>query len=122
MVLCHDIEKYQQHENQAGLVFYDRSVIEALCMLDQVEPLQEYELTELLSVYQYHRQVFVLPPWEAIYTNDMARDQSFVEAVRVHEAATRWYRRCLYEVIEVPRLTVAERCGYVLSMLAATDA
>ena len=59
---------------------------------------------------------------EAVYANDNARDRSFAEAVRVHEAMVRWYRRCRYEVVEVPRLTVAERCEHVLSALAASGA
>jgi len=120
--LRQDIEKYEEQASQVGLVFYDRSIIEALSMIDQVEPLHAHDLDALLSDYPYHRQVFALPPWEAIYTHDTARDQSFVQAVRIHESITRWYRRCRYEVIEVPQLTVAERCEYVLRRLADRDA
>jgi hypothetical protein len=39
---------------------------------------------------RFHRPVFVLPPWEAIYTNDAERDQTYAEAVVVYEKLLRW--------------------------------
>jgi predicted ATPase len=66
--------------------------------------------------------VFVLPPWEAIYTTDSERDQTFADALRVHDTLTHWYRRCDYEIIEVPTGPVAERCAHVLRALADSDA
>ena len=76
----------------------------------------------MLSAYRFHASVFVLPPWEAIYANDTARDQSFADAVSVHARLTRWYRACGYVLHEVPRLPVEERARYVLAMLAASTA
>jgi predicted ATPase len=121
-VLRQDIRKYGQTAYQRGPVFYDRSAVEALGMLDEAAPFPQAELAERLSACRYHRTVFILPPWQAIYVNDDAREQSFAEAVRVHEAIVRWYRRCLYDLVlvEVPRLMVAERCDHVLRALAAT--
>jgi predicted ATPase len=120
-ILHRDIAKYQQPP-ELDLVFFDRSIVEALCMVDQAARLQAHELSDLLSQYPYDRRVFVLPPWEAIYTTDGERDQTFSEALRVHDTDTRWYRRCKYEIIEVPTGTVAERCTYVLRALANGDA
>jgi predicted ATPase len=116
-VLRQDIDKYHRHASDSGSVFFDRCVLDALCMLDQVTPLSPGELAAFLSRYPYYRQVFFLPPWEAIYSNDAERDQTFAEAVAVHERLAEWYRRCGYEVMDVPTVTVAERCGYVLQTL-----
>jgi predicted ATPase len=121
-ILRKDIEKYREDERGDGLTFFDRSVVDALGMVDEARPLPEPELRALLAAYPYHREVFAFPPWEAIYTNDTARDQSFAEATRVHREVTRWYRRCGYEVVEVPRLAVSERCAYVLGRLGRADA
>jgi predicted ATPase len=120
-ILHRDIAKYQQAP-ELGLVFFDRSIVEALGMVNQAARLEAHELRALLSQYPYDRRVFVLPPWEAIYTTDSERDQTFAEALRVHETLTRWYRRCEYEIIEVPTGTVAERCTDVLRALADSDA
>lgn len=57
-----DVKKYQKHAHSTGLVFYDRSAVEALGMLDEAAPLPEKELVSELAAYLYHPQVFVLPP------------------------------------------------------------
>ena len=120
-ILHRDIAKYHQPPER-DLVFFDRGIVEALCMVDQAARLEAHELRALLSQYPYDRRVFVLPPWEAIYTTDSERDQTFADALRVYETVTRWYRRCAYEIIEVPTGPVAERCAYVLRALGSSDA
>jgi predicted ATPase len=119
-ILSRDVAKYQQPP-ELDLAFFDRSVVEALCMVNQATRLEARELRALLAQYRYDRRVFVLPPWEAIFTTDSERDQTFAEALHVHRTLTRWYRRCGYETIEVPIGPVAERCTYVLRALAGTD-
>lgn len=75
-----------------------------------------------LTKYQYHSKVFVLPAWSAIYVNDAERDHTFEHAETVNRITQDWYRRCGYQVIEVPRISVPERCTYVLDALANSDA
>jgi predicted ATPase len=75
-----------------------------------------------LSKYQYFPKVFVLPPWRAIYKNDAERDHTFEHAELVNTIAQDWYRRCRYQVLEVPMVSVDERCKFVLQALADGDA
>src|SRR5215813_10146623 len=118
-ILREDIRQHGEHASRSGLVFFERGVVDALGMLHELSALLDNELREFLSAYPYHRQVFLFPPWEAIYANDAERDQTFVEAVRVYRGASAWYERCGYEVVEVPKVGVAERCAYVLQALGA---
>jgi predicted ATPase len=74
----------------------------------------------VLSSPEDHPLVFVLPPWEQIYVNDEERDQNFAEAARVHDSLVAWYEACGYRVAAVPRVSVAERCNYILSELHAS--
>ena len=117
-----DIENFAHHAAASGPVFFERGVFDALCWIDHVTPLNEGELSPWLSKYQYCSTVFVLPPWQAIYVNDAERDHTFEHAESVHRIAQEWYRRCGYQVIEVPKVSVAERCTYVLQALANRDA
>ncbi len=117
-----DIENFVHHAATPGHVFFDRSVLDALCGLDRVTPLNESELSIWLSKYQYCSKVFVLPPWKAIYVNDAERDHTFEHAESVNSITQEWYRRCRYQLIEVPKVSVAERCTYVLQALANSDA
>jgi len=120
-VLQMDIENFVHHAATPCHVFFERSVIDALCLLDQVAPLNESELSRWLSTYPYWSKVFVLPPWQAIYVNDAERDHTFEHAESVNTIAQEWYRRCGYQVIEVPTVSVTERCAFVLQALANRD-
>jgi predicted ATPase len=117
-----DIENFVHHAATPGHVFFDRGVLDALCGLDHISPLNESELSMWLSKYQYYSKVFVLPPWKAIYAHDAERDHTFEHAVSVNRIAQEWYRRCGYQVLEVPMVSVDERCTYVLEALANSDA
>ena len=119
-VLRRDIAKYLSQPRTTDWVFFDRGIVDALGLLHEVAPVPEGELTTLLTTYPFHRSVFVLPPWEAIFTNDAERDQSFVDAVRVHEKTVQWYQACGYVLQEVPCVPVAERAHHVLRVLAAS--
>jgi predicted ATPase len=117
-----DIEKFVHHAATPGHVFFERSVIDALCGLDRVARLSESELSMWLSKYQYCSNVFLLPPWKEIYVNDAERDDTFEHAESVYSILREWYRRCRYQVIEVPKVSVAARCTYVLQALANSSA
>jgi predicted ATPase len=121
-ILRRDIEKYRSRPRTFGWVFFDRSLIEALGILHTASPLPAIELTSVLAIYPFHRTVFVLPPWEAIYANDAERDQSFSEAVNVHARVVEWYRSCGYVLNEVPRVPVGSRAEHVLRTLAESTA
>ncbi len=116
-VLRMDVENYARHAEMSGHVFFDRGVVDAMAMINQVAPLNECELNEWLLKYPYHPQVFVFPPWRAIYTNDSERDHMFEHVEAVHSDVLAWYARCQYRIIEVPRVSVSERCAYMLQAL-----
>jgi len=118
-ILSRDIRQYGERASRSGLVFFERGIVDALGMLRDVGALSEHELDTFLSTYPYHRHVFLSPPWQAIYAKDAERDQTFAEAERVYGRASAWYRHCGYEVIEVPKVSVAQRCTYVLQVLGA---
>lgn len=115
-ILRRDISNYDASP-ASSWIFLDRSILDALCMLDAVTPLAQHEIDSWITTYPYHRSVFFLPPWPGIYANDEERDQTFDESVNVYEDLLRWYIRCGYQVTEVPRDTVANRCNFILQAL-----
>jgi predicted ATPase len=121
-ILRRDIEKYFWQQYTSNPVFFDRGVIEAIGMVHEASPLPAEELKAMLSVYPFYTLVFILPPWEAIYTNDAERDQSFADAVSVHARLEQWYGSCGYILHEVPRLPVPQRADHILRVLAESAA
>jgi predicted ATPase len=118
-VLRRDVESYGLNSGPA-LIFFDRGVIDALAMVAHAVPERRAEAVALAARYPYHRVAFFLPPWEEIYVHDDERDHTFAHAVGVYESLVAWYEDCGYEVVAVPKLSVAERCDHVLSALAAS--
>jgi predicted ATPase len=117
-ILAKDVENYHQH-GDAGYVLFDRGVPDALCMLKECDPWRHTELLAVAARYPYHPKAFFLPPWEAIFETDAERDQSFGDAVRVYAPLVEWYRACGYQIVEVPRTSVVERCTFVVRILNA---
>ncbi|HJZ72116.1 MAG TPA: AAA family ATPase [Vicinamibacterales bacterium] len=113
-ILRMDIERYRQAPTEADLVFFDRAIPDALCMLNDLGLLSMAEAEQSVLDFPYFRQVFVAPPWEAIYTTDSERDQRFAESVHVHRCASDWYGALGFELIELPRVSVEQRCDFVL--------
>jgi len=112
-----DIQNFDNHSATSGHVFFERGVLDALCGLDHITPLTESELSTWFSKYPYFPKVFILPPWKEIYVNDAERDHTFGHAEMVYSILLEWYRRCPYQLIELPRISVEERCILVLREL-----
>jgi predicted ATPase len=121
-ILRRDREKYLAQLGSAELVFFDRSPLEALAMVHEAAPLSQAELMAKLSEFSFHKTVFVLPPWRAIYRTDAERDHPFSHVEHVHSQLVGWYRRCGYTVHEVPRVAVKQRAAHVLQVLGRSDA
>jgi predicted ATPase len=116
-ILRNDIEQYRHAPTDVDVVFFDRAIPDALCMLSDLGRLSLAEAGQAVTEYRYCRQVFLAPPWQEIYTTDGERDQDFADAVRVHRRASDWYEALGFELIELPLVPIEERCAFVLEKL-----
>lgn len=62
---------------------------------------------------------FLSPPWRELFQTDEERRHGFDAAVAEYEALGPAYRRHGYEVVVLPRASVAERVSFVLATLAS---
>ena len=60
-------------------------------------------------------RVFLLPPWEEIYTSDAERYESFEEATKIHAYLVDTYTKYGYDLHEVPKTSVAERFQFIIN-------
>jgi len=113
-------EKAQYLSNAGATlpVFCDRCVLDALGMLHQLGVVSDKALRRLLTEYVYFPKAFIFPPWEEIYTTDAERDHTFEHVVAVHAGVASWYRRFGYQLVEVPRGAVVDRCDFILQHVA----
>jgi predicted ATPase len=115
--LRQDQAQYRGVQRSNGPVFFDRGVIDALGMCYETGLAGWVEIQQVLHEYPFHAEAFVFPPWEQIYVQDTERDQSFEDAVRVDGAVRRWYQKCGFKLVEVPRIDAELRCDFILNRL-----
>jgi predicted ATPase len=100
----------------ARWVFFDRGLIDAAAGLEHLtgEPVIE----SLGRVYRYNKRVFLAPPWPEIYTLDQERRHDFSEAVVEYNRLIAVYPSLGYEILVLPKVSVAERGDWILASLA----
>jgi predicted ATPase len=104
-----DLTRFLQLPVQAGRVFFDRGFPDTIGYLELCGLDVPAEMPEAAMRYRYHTQVFLTPPWEEIYRQDAERKQSFEEAVATCNKIQEVYERLGYEVVVLPKASVAER-------------
>jgi predicted ATPase len=103
-------------EVAARWVFFDRGLIDAAAALEHLtgEPVLE----RLGSVYRYNRRVFLAPPWPEIYVLDHERRHGLAEAVAEYDRLINVYLSLGYDILVLPKVSVAERADWILRSLA----
>ena len=104
-------------EARLGWVFFDRGLVDAAAALQHMTG--EPALETLVRPRPYHRRVFLTPPWPEIYGTDPERRHGLDSAVAEYERLLQDYPALGYEVVVLPKVSVAERADFVLATLAA---
>ena len=110
---------YEAASGETGPVFFDRGLPEfaGYCRLTGVALTAHVQ--NAAEVFRYNPRIFVAPPWREIYVNDAERKQDFAEAVATCDACAAACVEAGYEVVELPKASVAERVAFVLDQVAA---
>ncbi|MBB5646366.1 AAA family ATPase [Pedobacter cryoconitis] len=101
----------------AAITFFDRAIPDIIAYLNVAEVPVPEEYYTALALHPYHKQVFIMPPWESIYVNDSERWQTFEEAVIINEAIRKAYTTCGFELIDVPKNSQTERVAFILDFI-----
>jgi len=99
------------------LLFYDRGIPDVLAYMDYFKQSYEDNFINECKKHVYD-QVFILPPWEAIYVSDQERYESFEQAKEIHKHLLNIYSGLGYTCIEVPLDTIVKRTDFILKNLS----
>lgn len=112
-----ELASYRQAERQPGPVIFDRGLPDTIGYLRleglEVPAWMEEEALRL----RYHTRVFIAPPWREIYSGDEERRQSWTVAVRTHDVMRETYADLGYDLVELPRISVAQRADFVIATI-----
>jgi predicted ATPase len=109
------ISQFKQSDTfDENLFFFDRGIPDVLAYMDFFN--QDYDnlFIDACNHYKYS-DVFLLPPWQAIYKKDSGRFESFDEVLQIHEHLKRTYTLLGYTIIELPFETVEVRTNFILN-------
>ncbi|HLT42708.1 MAG TPA: AAA family ATPase [Sphingobacteriaceae bacterium] len=97
------------------ITFFDRGILDSICYMkmENIPILSDFE-NDLLK-YRYNKRVFLLPPWLEIYETDNERKQTWEEAVYTYYKMKQTYLEYSYEIIEVPKVSIDERCDFIVT-------
>lgn len=103
-------------EEMADVVFIDRGIPDVLAYMHYIG--DKYpESFDLACKKHTYSKIFLLPPWETIYESDEARYENFEQANAIHTHLVETYNKYGYNLIEVPKDTVANRADFILKQL-----
>ena len=97
-------------------VFFDRGLIDAAAALERVTDVPV--AVTLQDRRPYCRRVFLAPPWPDIYVQDVDRRHTLSEAIAEYSELARLYPSLGYEVVPLPKQSVAARADLVFAAIA----
>ena len=103
-------------KEQKNFVFLDRGIPDVLAYMDYIgDEYPKYFIDACnANTYDY---VFVLAPWQEIFTSDSERYENFEQAIEIHHHLMKTYMRFGYQLIDVPFESIEKRTDFVLEVL-----
>ena len=111
------MKQFDEAKNsESSFVFLDRGVPDVLAYMDYANEIYPNAFIEACHTCRYD-QVYVLAPWQDIFTSDNERYENFGQAVKIHEQLLNTYKKHKYNLIDIPFDTIENRVDYLLDTL-----
>lgn len=97
-------------------VFLDRGLPDIIAYMDYIGDTYPDVFIKACeeNTYDY---IFVLAPWQEIFTSDSERYENFEEAIEIHHHLMQSYIRFGYQLTDVPFGSVESRTDFILDTL-----
>ena len=107
---------FDASKKTSDLVFFDRGLPDVLAYMEYVGDKypQEFIDTCKNNVYDH---VFILSPWQKIYSSDSERYENFEQSVKIHHHLLNIYEKYEYNLIDVPFEKVQTRTDHILDII-----
>lgn len=119
LMLAWELRSLSEAATGSGPIVFDRGVPDVAGYLT-LEGLEvPAHVRQAAQTHRYNSLVFLAPPWEEIFHTDTERRQDFDTARRTCETMRRVYTELGYNLIELPRASVAQRADFVRARMGA---
>ena len=111
------INQFVEVENsEFELAFFDRGIPDVQAYLNYISLDYPEDYIKFGRKYRYDF-IFLMPPWEDIFTNDNERYETFEQSLAIHNHLERTYKNLGYRVVEIPYGTVEKRTQFLLDVI-----
>lgn len=111
-------EQFHEADRASGMqVFLDRGIPDVPAYMEFAGASYPDSFREACEKHRYHR-VFLLPPWEEIYTSDSERYEDFRQATEIHSYIANTYSEYGYQFTEVPTGAVELRADFIINAIS----
>jgi len=104
------------HKLKEKIVFLDRGIPDVLAYMDYIGDDYPQEFINSCKNYVYD-QVFILAPWQEIFSSDSERYENFDQAIEIHEHLLNTYRTYNYNLLDVPFGSIESRTDFILNII-----
>lgn len=112
------IKQYQDAlREKASIVFLDRGIPDVLAYMNYIGDAYPKSFSRTCKDYKYTK-VFILPPWEAIYTSDEERYENYEQALLIYNHLKETYSYFGYNLIEIPKDSIENRVAFVTEQIS----
>lgn len=99
-----------------NVVFLDRGLPDVIAYMDYIGDTYPEHFVNTCNSHKYDA-IYILAPWEEIFTSDSERYENFEEANAIHHHLVATYKRFGYHLVDVPFGSVETRVDFILQSL-----
>ncbi|MAN27554.1 MULTISPECIES: AAA family ATPase [Mesonia] len=110
------IRQFHEAEEISAPVFIDRGIPDVTAYMDFKKEKYPDSFIEANKNYKYD-QAFILPIWDEIYESDTERYENLQQAKDIEKHLMNTYEDLGYQLIEVPKLSIAQRADFIIDNL-----
>ncbi|MDO6596968.1 ATP-binding protein [Oceanihabitans sp. 2_MG-2023] len=99
-------------------VFLDRGIPDVLAYMDFIGDDYPKEFEDACKENLYDH-VFILAPWQEIFSSDSERYENFEQAIEIHKHLLNTYKTYNYSLLDVPFGAIESRTDFILNVVKA---
>ena len=97
------------------ICFFDRSTLDCIAYLKLNNLETTSQIIENIKKCNFNKTVFYTPIWKEIYINDSERKENTEKAIEIENTIMKTYKSQGYELVKIPKLSIAERADFIIS-------
>ena len=106
----------EANAHKSEIIFLDRGIPDVIAYMDYIGDDYPEDFINSCKDNTYDI-VFILAPWQEIFSSDSERYENFEQAVQIHHALLNTYKTYNYNLLDVPFDSIEKRTDYIINVI-----